>query len=283
MVFPDAKTGIIAVLGYPVRHSYSPLIHNTALQHQGLNYTYLAVDLPPSRLYQALHGLIALGFVGVNVTIPHKEAVLPYMDELSDAAREIGAVNTIVCKEGHLYGDNTDIEGFLAPLKAFDLRATPMTILGAGGAARAAAYGLLGEYHPRPLTLIARRVDQAEKLADDFASMGCRIEVCDFASASAIIRESRLIVNSTPIGMYPNISDTPWEQEEDFSSGQIIYDLVYRPNSTRLLREAELREATTIGGLAMFIEQAAVAYRQWTDLDMPREVVRDVLAQVFRD
>ncbi|MDE2826881.1 MAG: shikimate dehydrogenase [Bacteroidota bacterium] len=283
MIFPDAKTKMIAILGHPVRHSFSPIIHNTALRHQGLNFVYLAADVLPSSLSQALQGLSALGFAGANVTIPHKEAVLPYMDSLTSAAKAVGAVNTIVCKGDKLYGDNTDIEGFLSPLRGMEIKAKPMVLLGAGGAARAAAYGLLRHYRPRPLTVVARRIGQAEQLVKDLARFrgDGELNVSDFASAAVHIRNSQLIVNSTPVGMHPNTRETPWEHVEDFSSGQVVYDLVYRPNRTRFLEDAESRGATVIGGLAMLVEQAAAAYRQWTDQDLPIEVVYSTLRSLL--
>ncbi len=281
MVFPDAKTRVIAIFGHPVHHSLSPVIHNTAFQQQELNYVYVAINLLPDRVSKAIQAMNAFGFAGANVTIPHKETVLPYMDSLSDTAKAIGAVNTIVCKGDHLHGDNTDSEGFLAPLKDLDLQGTPITLLGAGGAARAAAYALLRDYSPNPLTLVARRIRQAEKLANDFSSWGDHLEICDFNSASKYLRKSKLIINCTPIGMYPNGAETPWEQKEDFSSGQIVYDLVYRPHRTRLLQEAADRGSMTIGGLTMFIEQAAAAYRQWTSREMPIDVVRNTLSKLF--
>ncbi|MXY07333.1 MAG: shikimate dehydrogenase [Rhodothermaceae bacterium] len=283
MIFPNAKTKMIAILGHPVRHSFSPIIHNTALRHQGLNFVYLAADILPSSLPQALQGLSALGFAGANVTIPHKEAVLPYMDSLTSAAKAVGAVNTIVCKGDKLYGDNTDIEGFLSPLRGIEIKGKPMVLLGAGGAARAAAYGLLKEYRPHPLTVVARRVDQAEKLVKDLAKFrgDGELNVTDFASAAMYIRNSQLIVNSTPVGMHPNNSETPWEHCEDLSSGQVVYDLVYRPSRTRLLEEAESRGATVIGGLTMLVEQAAAAYRHWTDQDLPIEVVYSTLRSLL--
>lgn len=283
MIFPDAKTRMIAILGHPVRHSFSPIIHNTALRHQGLNFVYLAADVLANSLPQALKGLSALGFAGANVTIPHKEAVLPYMDNLTSGAKAVGAVNTIVCKGDMLYGDNTDIEGFLSPLRGMEIKGEPMVLLGAGGAARAAAYGLLKHHRPRPLTVVARRVDQAEKLVNDLARFrgDGELNVTDFASASPYIRSSQLIVNSTPVGMHPNTTETPWEQREDFSSGQLVYDLVYRPNRTRLLENAESRGATVIGGLNMLVEQAAAAYRQWTDRDLPIEAVYSTLRSLL--
>ncbi len=270
---------MIAILGHPVRHSFSPIIHNTALRHQGLNFVYLAADVLPNRLSQALEGLSALGFAGANVTLPHKEAVLPYMDSLTSAAKAVGAVNTIVCKGGQLYGDNTDVEGFLSPLRGMEIKGKPMVLLGAGGAARAVAYGLLKHYRPCPLTVVARRVEQAEKLVNDLAKFSGdgELNVTDFASAAMHVRNSQLIVNSTPVGMHPNTRETPWEQREALSPGQVVYDLVYRPSRTRLLEDAESRGATVIGGLTMLVEQAAAAYRQWTDQDLPIEVVNSTL------
>lgn len=279
MAFPNVQTKVVVILGSPLEHSLSPFIHNTAFQHQGLNFVYLAASFPEQRLQEALHGLSALGFAGANVTIPYKQAVLPYMDHLSEPARAIGAVNTIICKNDQIYGDNTDIEGFLSPLRDLELQRMPMVVLGAGGSARAVVYGLLKEYTPNPLTLVARRVRQAEKLAADLASFGGKIEICDFASASKSIQDSRLIVNTTPLGMYPHVENTPWKQPQDFSPGQIVYDLVYLPNPTRLIQEAGRRGASTIGGLTMLVEQAASAYRQWTEQDMPVAFVRESLTR----
>jgi len=281
MDFPDAKTKLAVIIGHPIGHSWSPLIHNTAFRHQGLNYVYLAVDLSGENVLRGLSGLTALGCVGANVTIPYKEAVLPYMDHLSEVARAIGAVNTIVFQQGQLYGDNTDVSGFMAPIQDLSLNNTPMTILGAGGAARAAAYGLLREFAPRPLTLIARRVDQAQNIVRDFSGVSRHIEVCDFTSAPSVIQKSRLIVNSTPVGMHPHTRETPVAQRVDFSSDQIVYDMIYRPNRTQLLKQADLQGAKVIGGLDMLIHQAAVAYKQWTHQEMPVEVVRNVLNQTF--
>ncbi len=283
MIFPDTQTKMIGILGHPVDHSLSPTIHNAALQHQGLNFVYVAMDVSPENLSKAVQGLSILGFAGANVTIPHKRSVRSHLDHLTEAAQMIGAVNTIVCNGGELLGDNTDMEGFLAPLRDLELRGKPMALLGAGGAARAAAYGLLREYNPQPLTIVARRTHQAERLLRDFGTFGDQIEISDFESASNQIRESQLVVNTTPVGMYPNVEETPWRQKEYFSAGQIVYDLIYRPAKTRLLQEAERSGAAVIGGLAMLIEQAAASYRQWTGQEMSIGVVRDVLSQLFED
>ncbi|MCY4234629.1 MAG: shikimate dehydrogenase [Bacteroidetes bacterium] len=281
MDFPDVNTKVVAIIGNPIRHSLSPIIHNTAFQAQKLNYIYIAVDLVTKNLPKALEGIKALGFSGLNVTIPYKEAVLPYLESLSEVAQYTGAVNTIVCNNDHLYGDNTDVSGFLSPIQDLQLSGMPMTILGAGGAARAVAYALLREFNPQPLTIVARSVNQAQKIANDMDGLGHQVEVSDFETATAVIKKSRLIVNSTPVGMFPHVDETPWINGQIFSPDQVVYDLVYRPNKTRLLRQAELQGATIIGGLEMLIQQAAAAYRQWTNHEMPISIVRNTLMNKF--
>ena len=282
---PDAKTRLIGVLGYPVSHSLSPLIHNTAFRAQGLNNRYIALPVAPADVPQAVAGLKALGFLGSNVTIPHKQAVLPLMDDLSAEAQAVGAVNTIVCRrDGEavtLYGDNTDVAGFLEPLNssADALHGAPMLIFGAGGAARAVAYALLSTFGPERLTLAARTPARAERLAADLApyDLGGALHVASLAEATSNVRAARLLVNATPVGMHPHAAATPWPASDDFSDGQIVYDLIYKPEQTRLLREADARGARTLGGLDMLILQAAASYIQWTGTAMPVDLVRTAL------
>ena len=261
-------------MGYPVEHSLSPRMHNAALKAQGLNIIYTGLNVSPSLLPEAVAGLRALNFLGANVTIPHKEAVIPLLDEISERARAVGAVNTIVVRKGRLYGDNTDVAGFRGPLAshAEALKGTNMVVLGAGGAARAAVYALLKTQSPHTLTVVARRRAPAEKLARDMASYGS-VKICGFDAGVGVLQEAALIVNATPAGMYPHSDDTPWSDVTVFHRHQLIYDLVYRPRTTRLMREAAARGAQTLGGLPMLIGQAAAAYRQWTGRVMPLEVV----------
>lgn len=285
---PDAKTRLVGLLGYPVSHSLSPLIHNTAFRAQGLNNRYVALPVAPADVPEAVAGLKALGFLGSNVTIPHKQAVLPLMDALSAEARAVGAVNTIVCRRGGeavtLYGDNTDVAGFLEPLRPFTdaLRSAPMLIFGAGGAARAVAYALLSTFAPERLTLAARTPARAQRLASDLAAYdpGGALHVVSLAEAGASVRAARLLVNATPVGMHPHADATPWPAADDFSDGQIVYDLIYKPEQTRLLRDAAARSAHTLGGLAMLILQAAASYIQWTGTAMPVDLVRAALREV---
>ncbi|MEZ4702842.1 MAG: shikimate dehydrogenase [Rhodothermales bacterium] len=282
----DARTRLVTLLGYPLSHSLSPIIHNAAFRAQGVPMVYLCMPVPPDDLADALTGLQALRFVGSNVTIPHKQAMYGRVDTLSDRARAVGAVNTVVCRPGSdgarpsLHGDNTDIVGFLAPLAPyFDrLRGESMLVFGAGGSARAVVYALLSALEPARLWIAARNTARAEALATAFAGYDRRggLSVCAMDDAPAV-RASRLLVNTTPLGMQPNTEATPWPAG-GFSPEQIGYDLVYNPRETRFLADVAASGALAIGGLDMLIEQAAASYVQWTGVEMPREVVRQALA-----
>ncbi len=273
---------MVALLGDPVEHSLSPLIHNTAFAAQGLNFAFAAFPVSRERIEDAVRGLSALHFVGAGVTIPHKQAVLSCLDEWSPRARAVGAANLIVCRpDGSLLGDNTDVPGFLAPLLPFGdrLRDVEMAVLGAGGAARAVAYALLDTFRPRRLTLVARTPSRAEALVADLVGFDERsaLDVCDAASARLAVRNAHLVVNTTPVGMYPAVDASPWPDAADFGEGHIVYDIVYIPEETRLLADAARRGATVIGGLDMLVEQAAAAYVQWTGRTMPVQAVKDAL------
>lgn len=286
----DAKTQVVTLLGHPVEHSLSPHIHNAAFRVQGVNAVYVATPVAPNALEPAIEGLRALKLLGANVTVPHKEAVLPLLDEVSERAAAVGAVNTIVRDASHdgrdrLYGDNTDVEGFLSPLVdrvGTALEGASMIVFGAGGAARAVTYGLLDQYSPDRLTLVARRPEQAEALAADLEGYdpGDALGVSTFEDATEAVRRSRLLVNATPLGMAPDTEHRPWDAPDDLGPDHVAYDLVYNPEETRFLREAAAQGAKTIGGLDMLVEQAAAAYLQWTGREMPREAVYESLRTV---
>lgn len=270
---PDASTGLVALLGDPVEHSLSPQIHNAAFQAQGLNLTYLACHVSPARLAAAIDGLDALGAVGANVTIPHKQGVLALATSVSPAAQATGAANTLVRTPEGWHVDNTDVEGFLAPLRshAAEIRDGLAIVIGAGGAARAVAWACAEQIGTR-VVVAARRREQANALA---TALG--VEAMTVEEAQPLAGEAALVVNATPVGMAPDTNSTPWHFPSGIRSGQIAYDLVYRPAQTRFLREAEAAGATCIGGLPMLIGQAAASYRQWTGQEMPLDVVREVL------
>jgi shikimate dehydrogenase len=278
----DAETQVVTLLGHPVEHSRSPAIHNTAFRTQDVNAVYVATPVHPDALQAGVEGLRALQFLGANVTVPHKEAVRPLLDDVSARAAAVGAVNTIVRDGDTLHGDNTDVEGFLNPLdeRVGDaLEGAPMLIFGAGGAARAVAYGLLDRYAPERLTLVARRPEQAEALAADLDGYDPQdaLRVSTFDDATRAVRRSRLLVNATPLGMTPDTERTPWADADNLGPDHVAYDLVYAPEETRFLQDAAAQGATTIGGLDMLVEQAAAAYWQWTGHEMPRDAVYDTL------
>jgi len=283
----DAATRLVALLGDPVEHSLSPRIHNTAFVAGRLNFVYVALKVSAPHVEEAVRGLRALNFAGANVTAPHKQAVIPALDRLSPQAAEVGAVNTIVCKprpetgEIELFGDNTDVAGFLSPLRTFEdkLRGKPMAIFGAGGAARAVAYALLTAFQPERLTLAARTTERARAIAEDLSAFDLHhaLEIRPIGESRDAVRSSVLIVNATTLGTHPGVEASPWPNSGDFSKEQIVYDLVYNPESTRLLGDAASRGATTLGGLEMLIAQAAMAFEQWTGYVMPADEVRKAL------
>lgn len=284
-----ARTQLVTLIGNPVAHSLSPAIHNAAFQEHKLDFAYVALKVEQDDIPAAVAGLRALGFVGANVTAPHKQRVIPELDGISEQARAIGAVNTIVRRVDldsvRMEGDNTDITGFLAPLLEYadQIRNASVTILGSGGAARAVAYAVLSTFRPERLTIVARTPKRAERLAADLArfddTAALRVQPLREAGGGAreAVRRSRLVVNATPLGTSPNTDQTPWEDAGDFGEDHIVYDLVYNPQHTRLLREASDQGAATVDGLEMLIGQAAAAYALWTGREMPTAVVREAL------
>jgi shikimate dehydrogenase len=279
-VLPDAHTRLALLLGDPVAHSLSPLIHNTAFRALGIDAVYLAARVAPDAVADAVAGLRALDVLGANVTIPHKRTVLPFLDVLTPEAEAIGAVNTITrLDDGALRGDNTDAAGFLSALDADALRGADALVFGSGGAARAVVHALLTALRPGSLTIAARTPAHAEALARRSAPLDARavLRVVPLAEAGAAVRRSRLVVNATPLGMHPHEDATVWPTARDFGSEQTVYDLVYAPTETRLLHDAASRGAQTADGLAMLIGQAAAAFEQWTDRPMPLGAVRATL------
>lgn len=281
------NTRLATLLGNPVEHSFSPIIHNTAYQVLALDALYLARAVTASDLKAAVEGLKALRFMGANVTIPFKERVIQLTDQLTEEAAAIGAVNTLIFRdvgEGVLVtGDNTDVTGFLAPLQAYQERLSGgrIVILGAGGAARAVLFGCVTSLAPSSVVVAARRPEQAGSLVKDLQTHAgsARLSTTELRNAGRHIRDAVLVVNTTPVGMYPDVEASPWPDPDAFHHGQIVYDLIYNPMSTRLLREAASRGATAINGIEMLIGQAAAAHVMWTGLRMPVDEVREVLVK----
>ena len=262
------EPGLAVLVGDAVGHSLSPAIHNAAARALGLDLTYAACHVGPDQLADAVAGLWALNAVGANVTAPHKRAVLEFVASASETARTLGAANTLVRGAEGWHADNTDVEGFLAPLAPYrqPLAGASAVVLGAGGAARAVVYGLKG-LGAASVAVVARRPEQARALADD---LGADHAVA-FAHAGPFVRAAAIVVNATPVGV--NGQGSPWPDADDFRPGQVVYDLLYSPAETPLLRAASRRGATVIGGLPMLVAQAAGSFRQWTGREMPIDVV----------
>lgn len=280
-ITPDVRP--IALLGHPVAHSLSPAMHNAAFEEAGLPFVYIACDVAEHELASAIRGLAALGFRGANVTIPHKRATLDLMDELTPQASATQAVNTIICdrtSDGvpHLVGDNTDVTGFVASLHPVieQVMDRPALVLGSGGASRAVVYALATTLRASAVTVAARTPARAERMLQELELTG-NVGIIDFDATPAAIGAHPLIINTTPVGMHPHEALTPIEDLNGIGGEHIVYDLIYRPRRTRLLRDAAERGAVVIDGLEMLIGQAAAAFVRWTGTEMPIARVREEL------
>ena len=267
----------LGLIGYPLGHSLSPKIHGAALKACGLNGNYSLFPIAPDDkpgLKDFLGRIRSGEITGLNVTIPHKQNMIEYMDELTPTAQAIGAVNTIYMHENKLIGENTDAPGFLSDLKrvwnSSFINHHSALILGAGGSARAVVYALLNDGWS--VTLAARRIEQAQQLSQSFGKYDLRLSNFDFQPSTF-----DLIVNTTPLGMTPNIETSPLPKDAIFSKHTFIYDLVYNPRETKLVRDARAQGLSATIGLGMLIEQAALAFEKWTGHTPPRDVLFDAV------
>jgi shikimate dehydrogenase len=277
------KTKICGLIGDPVEHTMSPPMHNAAFTRLGLDYAYLPFHVRPEDLYGAVAGLKALNVTGFNVTIPHKVAVIPLLDELDPLAEKIGAVNTVVNDNGVLKGYNTDASGFLQALLERDIepRGKNIVLLGAGGAARAIAY-ILAERKAR-LTILNRReeLDWAENIAGNIkADLALDVEVYELLPGhlEKSISSADILVNATSVGMSPN-RKTSLVPPDILKSELIVTDIVYNPVRTRLLKEAESAGAVTVPGIDMLIWQGALAFEKWTGRKAPFDLMKEVVLE----
>ena len=265
----NGQTQLVGLIGWPVSHSFSPKMHNAAFADLGLNWVYLPFPIAPNDVATAVSGLFVSGVQGINITVPHKQAVMPLLDEIEDGAKAIGAINTIVKTEnGRLVGHNTDWAGFLADLRAQDVAIADRDclVLGAGGSARAIAYALAhagGNVH-----ILARRVEQATALVDDLAPYFANnvLQKRPLSDLSALAQQCHapLIVNTTPLGMTPNVDSSVWPEQLPFPQNSFVYDLVYNPTETKIMRQAKENRCGASNGLGMLVHQGAIAFELWT-------------------
>lgn len=273
-----AKTKICMIIGDPVEHSLSPAMHNKAYQKQGLDFVFIGAKVTNQDLPKAIDGIRSLGIRGTSVTIPHKVEVMQYLDKVDDRAQKIGAINTIVNDNGYLTGYNTDYLGTVTPLEEMlnkagkQLKDQKVVLLGAGGAARAMAFGVLSR--EASLTICNRTLSKAEALAQE---LGCKAAELD---ATELIKQADIIINSTSLGMGEQVELSPISQEL-ISSEQIIFDAVYIPYETKLIKDAKAKGAKVIHGIDMLLYQGIAQYRLYTRQDAPIEVMREALHQHF--
>ena len=264
------------LLGHPVAHSVSPAMHNAAADAIGMDYRYSATDVAPEDLPAVLERLRSGEWDGANVTIPHKQSVLPLLDELGETATALGAANTLVRDGTRLRGENTDVPGFLAELDLFgvELAGRPALILGAGGSARAVAFALL--QRGAEVRILARNLPAAVQFARELhrATGGHLLNFewtpTDLGDAS---QGCALAVNCTPLGMTPQTQSTPWFPVIPFPPNMLLYDLVYNPSETMLVRQARSHGLRAAGGLGMLVQQGALAFARWTGCQPPVEAM----------
>ena len=263
------KTQLLGVIGHPVEHSLSPLMHNAALAKLGLDYVYLPFPVAPENLERAIAGFASIGVVGFSITIPHKQAILPLLSEISPIAQAIGAVNTVTRQGDKWVGTNTDVAGFIAPLQTTyhqDWSQKKAVILGNGGAARAVVAGCiqlgLAEIH-----VVGRNLQKLQAFTQSWQNspFADKFQMHEWQELPNLLHQANLLVNTTPMGMYPHVDESPLSsQEMGYLPGDaIVYDLIYIPKPTKFLHLAEKQGAIMIDGLEMLVQQGAAALKIW--------------------
>jgi shikimate dehydrogenase len=278
----DSKTRLYGLFGNPVGHSLSPQMHNSAFAAMGINATYLAFPIERDTLREAVAAIRALQIGGVNVTIPYKVGIMPYLDVIDEEAKIYGAVNTIVNQDGILVGTNTDGPGYIRSLELEhapvwrDLR---VTLLGAGGAARSVAIAIARQGVEK-ITLVNRNQERAQELKQLLSSW-CKVDVKTWEDLPQVVPNTSLLINGTPIGMFPNTGISPVPKEL-LVPDCIVSELVYNPLMTQLLKDAQEIGAKIHTGLGMFIHQGALAFQLWTGQQAPIEVMEKAVLHVLQ-
>ncbi len=280
----SGTTRLTALLGHPVAHSISPAMHNMAFDLLGLDYRYLALDVLPENLGSAVIGLKNCGIRGFNLTMPHKVAVIEYMDELTIASKLTGAVNTVINEDGHLVGHTTDGIGYMQSLKdaGFDIIGKNMTMLGAGGAAKAicaqaALDGVKKIYMFEQERFMKPALEFAAGITNE---TDCEVVVSDIADRSCLkssIEDSALINNATNVGMEPDTDNALIEDFSEYDPELIVTDIIYHPRQTKMLKAAKASGHPTMNGMYMLLYQGAASFECWTGCEMPAEKIKNEL------
>jgi shikimate dehydrogenase len=277
-------TKLLGVIGHPVTHSLSPVMHNAAIAHLHADYVYLPLPVAPEDLERAIAGFEAIGLRGFSITIPHKQAIMPFLAEISELAKAVGAVNTVAWTERGWMGTNTDVVGFLAPLRSLqqDWSRCSAVVLGNGGAARAVVAGC-AELGFGRIQVVGRNPEKLKMFLNSWggSELAGNLSVYPWESLPDLLPQTALLVNTTPIGMHPHTEESPLTQAEltGLEEGAIAYDLIYTPSPTRFLQYAEAVGAIAIDGLEMLVQQGAAALELWLGQPAPVEVMRRSLRQ----
>lgn len=280
------KTKTLGIFGYPISHTLSPAMHNAVIKALGLDMAYLPFEVKPSNLKEAINGIKSLGIIGVNITIPHKESVIRFLDAISEEARLVGAVNTIVNKDRKLIGYNTDGSGYIASLKeelGFNPKSKRIIIIGAGGAARGILAALAAQ-KPKSITVANRTLSRAVSLIKAFKGKfrDTRFEAIgiDDNMLKMSFNSVDLLVNTTSVGMKQSKAlKIPLETLPKIA---IVSDIIYNPLETLLLKKAKKLGLTTHGGLGMLVHQGARSFKLWTGMDAPMNVMRKAALKALK-
>lgn len=272
---------IVGIIGYPLGHTLSPAMHDAAFKKMGLDCEYIPFEVEPADLKEALRGLRALHVAGFNVTIPHKETIVPLLDEVTKLARIIGAVNTVENQEGKLVGYNTDGPGFIESLKedaGFDPKGKRAVVLGAGGASRAVST-MLSEVGAKSLLISDIVEEKAKGLAE---YLNCKHAKVNSDTLKQEIEQADLLVNTTPIGMHPKVNESPLPEGVKLNKKTLVYDLVYNPSETKLLKQAKSAGCRVVSGLGMLVLQGALAFTVFTGEEAPLDTMWEAAKRELR-
>jgi len=265
----DGNTRLLGVIGDPIRHSLSPIMHNFILDYFGLNYCYHSFHIVPEKLKEAIRSFKLLDFVGINVTLPHKQTIIALLDDVAPDARKLKAVNTVLFQNGKAIGYNTDCSGFLSSLSLIkgSLRNQKAVVLGAGGSARAVIYALI-QMGVNEIMIYNRSLENAERLvryireAMDFSEIYAR-QLSDYRIFESI-QKAKILINATSVGMAPYTETCPLPESIIFPEGILVYDLIYNPVETKLLKMANFQGVRTMSGLDMLVLQGVESLKIWT-------------------
>ena len=263
------STNIVALIGHPVEHSFSPPMHNRAFEKLNMDYAYVAFDVEPANLKSAIEGAKALNIKGFNVTIPHKISVMEFLDEIDEVARLIGAVNTFDFK--NMKGYNTDGIGAVKAIEEVtSIKGKNVVIAGAGGASRAISF-YIAKYGADAMTILNRNPLKAQNLASDVSNSGLIGEVKSdsISEINAYLADADILIDTTPVGMHPNVDDEPIATSQNMHENLVVFDAVYNPNETVLLKEAIKAGAKPVYGIKMLLYQGAESFKIWTGRDAP--------------